>query len=297
MHQHRRPSPLATPQISHLPHLQKITLPFALDASALRHLATLPALSELYTWSSVHLDGAAPPAADWTPAAVSILSAPPVVLPSVTKLVASAIRADAADSLRRATDHPRPRHELDAVFPGLRSLYVKRGCDAQLALAAGCGARLETLVLHSAARASDGGVALLRACRGLQRLQIEDAPRVSDEGLARLFAVPVPSLQHLALHRVPQLGDASMLAATAMCRRLVSASLACCAGLTDKTLSRMARMEHLAHVQLVKLGAGVTAEGVRILAAAPAMRRCMSPPAAACKGAWQASQARHLCAG
>jgi len=148
---------------------------------------------------------------------------------------------------------------------------VKRGGDATLQLAAGCGGRLEALALHSAPRATDAGLALLGGCRGLTRLQLEDAPCVSDRGVAWLFARPL-HLRHLALHGVPQLTDACMQAVTVMARRLSSVSLAHAPGLTDKTLSRMARMEHLQSVQLVKLGAGVTAEGVRALAASPGMR-------------------------
>jgi hypothetical protein len=157
------------------------------------------------------------------------------------------------------------------VFPALRSLYLKRGGDDELRLAAGCGARLEALVMHGAPRASDAGLALLAGCRGLARLQVEGAPRLGDGGFAALFAAPAPGLQHLALHGVPGLTDDGLLAATAMCRRLASVSLACCPGLTDKTLARLGRMERLSHAQLVRLGPGVTSEGVRALAAAPAM--------------------------
>jgi hypothetical protein len=242
----------------------------------LRHLAALPSLKELYTWADVTLAGAAPPVppafgATAGAAPLGMFDAPPVALSAVTKLVAAAVRA-APGGEAEGGALLGPRHELACVFPSLRALYVKRGGDAELRLAAGCGPCLETLVLHGAHRASDAGVALLRACRGLARLQIEDAPRVGDAGLAALFTLPTPALQHLALHRLPQLGDAAMQAATAACRRLVSASLAHCPGLTNKTLSRMARMEHLAHVQLVRLGPDVTADGVRALAAAPGMQ-------------------------
>jgi hypothetical protein len=244
-------------------------LPFSLDAGVLRHLAALPSLSELFTWADICLAGAAPPVVPGGGALPGILDAPSACLRAVTKLVASAVRAGGEAEGGALLG---PRHELDCVFPSLRALYVKRGGDAELRLAAGCGPRLEALVLYGAGRVSDDGVALLRACRGLARLQIEDAPRLGDGGLAALFQGPVPALQHLALHRLPGLGDTAMQAATAACRRLVSASLAHCPGLTDKTLSRMARMEHLAHVQLVRLGPGVTADGVRALVAAPGMQ-------------------------
>lgn len=284
------PRPPRPPQIAHLPRVHRLTLPFALDADALRALATLPALSELYTWSVVSLGGAAGPppapagAPPAPPAGLSILSRPPVALAAVTKLVASCVRADDEDPFAAppaAAGPPGPRHELAAVFPALRSLYVKRGGDGELRLAAGCAARLETLVLHSAARATDDGLPLLAACRGLARLQVEDAPRLSDDGFSRLFAAPAPSLAHLALHGLPHLTDGALLAATASCRRLASVSLACAPGLTDKTLSRLGRMERLATATLVRLGPGVTAEGVVALAAAPAMA---SVHVAGCRG-------------
>lgn len=255
-------------QVSQLPRLQKLTLPFPLDLSGLRHLAALPLLSELLTMSGVHLAGACLPSAPDAP--TSILALPPVALAGVTKLVASTLRA--SKNAGAAALAGVPRWELDSVFPALRSLYLRRGGDEELQLAAGCGARLETLSVHTAQRATDAGVALLRACRGLARLQLEDASRVSSEGLARLFEAPLPSLNHLAFHGVLNLGDDCLQAATASCRRLISASLACCPELTDKTLARMARMERLSSVQLVRLGRGVTAEGIRALAAAPAMQ-------------------------
>lgn len=290
----------AAQQVSQLPALHKLTLPFCVDADVLRALSDLPALSELYTWSSVELEGAAggPPAQvqaqaplprgggngqqaqqQQQPPLLSILALPPVALRSVTKLVASSVLASALDDgapigSADAADAYGARHELDAVFPSLRALYLRRAGDGELRLAAGCGGRLETLVLHGAPRATDGGVALLRRCRGIARLQVEDAPGVTDAGFQALFPGPAPhpSMQHLALHRLPLVGDAAMQAATAACRRLASASLACCPGMTDRTLSRMARMERLGAVQLVRLGRGVTAEGVRALASAPAMQ-------------------------
>lgn len=264
---HTTPTP--APQVSRLARLQRVTLPFALDADALRHLTALPALTELFTWSRVCLAGAAAPPPGGGSSA-SVLTPRPVVLAGVTKLVAASLRADGVVS--SVPDAAAPRGELAAVFPSLSALYVRRGGDAELALAAGCGPQgLRTLVLHSAPRASDGGVALLRLCRGLARLTVEDAPHVGDAGVAALLSVPLPDLTHLSLHGLPSLGDAGLRAAAAAARRLESASLACCPGVTDLTLKRLAHLEHLSHARLVRLGPGVTADGVRALAGAPAM--------------------------
>ncbi|GBF90663.1 hypothetical protein Rsub_03235 [Raphidocelis subcapitata] len=261
--------PDVTEQISRLERLQRLTVPFALDADALRHLAALPALTDLYTWSKVCLAGAAAPPPGGGSSA-SILTPRPVALAAVTKLVAASLRAD--DAVSSVPDAAAPRGELAAVFPSLAALYVRRGGDAELALAAGCGPRgLRTLVLHSAPRASDGGVALLRLCRGLARLTVEDAPHVGDGGLGALFSVPLSDLTHLSLHGLPALGDDGMRAAAAAARRLETASLAGCPGLTDKTLKRLAHLERLSHARLVGLGPDVTADGVRALAGAPAM--------------------------
>lgn len=248
--------------------LQRLSLPFGIDADALRLLSALPALTDLSTPAAVLLDGALPPPGG--PMAASILSRPPAALAAVTRLSAGCIRAGVGVGGVNGSP-PAPRFELGQVFPALCSLSVRRGGDRELQLAAGLGPRLESLMLHSAPRAGDGALALLGGCRGLVRLQIEGAPWIGDEGVSRLFSVPAPCLTHLALHGLPRLTDNALIAATAACRRLAAASFACCPGLTDKTLSRLARVERLTHVTLYGLGPGVTAEGICTLAAAPGM--------------------------
>lgn len=282
-----------------MPRLQKLTLPFALDAAALRALARLPALAELYTFEAVDLDGAAAPVAlpsplfgpcpgpgqhPAQPIGLSILAEPPVALRAVTRLVAAALRVgDATDAAAYAP--LAPRHELGAVFPALRCMYLKRATDGALALAAGAAATLEALSVRDGRRAGDSGVALLRACRGLARLQLDDAPLVSDAALAKLFEVPHASLQHLTLRRLPGVTDEGMQAVSAGARRLVSASLGWVPNLTNKTLARMGRMERLSSVTLVRMGPGVTAEGVRALAGAPAMAAVTVAACAGVRGA------------
>ncbi|KAI8468083.1 MAG: hypothetical protein J3K34DRAFT_479331 [Monoraphidium minutum] len=277
--------PSAARQIAALPALTRLTLPFALDADALHHLARLPALTELYTWSSVSLAGAAPPPGGGGEP-LSILGRAPVALAAVTKLVAASVRAAGSGGGGGGA----PRGELAAVFPALRSLALRRGGDQGLALAAGLGPRLEALALHSAPRAGDGALALLAGCRGLARLKIEDAPALTDAGFEALFSVPAPALTSLSLHGLPGLSDAGMLPAAAACRRLAALSVARCPALTDRTLSRLGHLERLTAAQLVRLGRGVTASGVAALAAAPAMA---SVVVAGCAGVLPAGCREH----
>ena len=76
----------------------------------------------------------------------------------------------------------------------------------------------------------------------------------------------MPLLQHVALSNMPGITDQALLLLTASARRLSSCSLSSCRQLTDKTLCRLARCEHLTGVHLRECGRRVTADGIKALA-------------------------------
>ncbi len=231
------------PQVAQCSHLEMLSVPFTLEAPALRLLSRLPALTDLSTARRVALD----PLGHDRP------------LHSVTKLVAASV-----------TTSGQP---LAAAFPALECLHLLRCGDAGVAAAAGCST-LTTLSIAEARHMSDDGFAALRGIitAGLSSLSLEDAPRISDAAFQRVFDRPLPQLQQLSLSRLPAITDEALLHVTASCRRLTGATLLQCGRLTDKSLCRLAHMERLAVVQIAACNQ-LTATGVVAVAAAPAMQR------------------------
>lgn len=92
--------------------------------------------------------------------------------------------------------------------------------------------------------------------------------QVSDLSFVAMFSSTMPALHHIHLAGCSRITDAALQLLTASCRRLSTITLSSCPQLSDKTLKRLARCDHLGSV-ILKGCRGITTEGVAVLVAAP----------------------------